>query len=517
MRETIRLGEGDTVYVIREKLEQVASGQVAVVVPRGHPALRSELSLVLLRRAAESLALDLVLVTNDHALAGLARAAGLRTASGGDGQAERARAPRVRTRLEGTLGLPERARAPLARPAVEPAPRQSRLGRRVTIPSLTWADLRQHVALFVVAVAAGLVLLLGLCLALPSATVVLQPKGEEVGVELGVLASTSVQQVDFEKSQVPARQVQTEVTDQETGQTTGKRSIVDKNATGDVVFVNKTNSEVTVPRGTVVRTADGETVKFYTLLDAVLPGGYGATTRVPVQAAEPGPGSNVAALTIRVVEGEPSYQVEVLNDKPVQGGSEKRVSVVASEDRDRLRASLVQKLQQKAYDELVANLNKGDWIPPDSLDVAITDEVFDRQVDEEAETLGLAMKVRVTGMAVDGQATRTLMSQALLGHGSESLVVNDATLQVEQPVGKVEVEGDIIRFRARAAAMLVPAVNLKAVSSRLAGRDPASAADWLASQCDLSSPPEIRIRPGWWPRLPWMPSRIQVRLSGGSG
>jgi hypothetical protein len=510
VRETIRLGEGDNIYVVRQKLEQVRSGQVAVVVPSGHPALRSELSLVLLRRSAEALALDLVLVTADHELAGLARSLGLRTASSVDGVRAGPPVRRAKARPVGH-GLAER----MLGEAGGAAPQQQARPTGLRLPTLD--DLRQQAALLVVGVAAVLVLFAGMALALPSATVVLEPKGERTSAEVQVVASTLLQQVDYAGGRVPARQMQIEVSAEQEGQTTGKRSIADQHAAGDVVFVNKTNGEVTVPRGTVLRTADGSMLRFYTLLDATVPGSYGATARVPVQAAEAGPGGNVPALTIRVVEGEPSYQVEVLNDKPIQGGSEKRVGIVAEADRDRLRASLVEQLQQRAYDDLVAGLSQGDWIPPDSLDVAIVDEVFDKQVDEEAETLRLTMKVRVTGVVVDGQATRALLAHAMQERGNGGLVINDATFQVQQPVGSVQLDGDVVRFTARGSALLVPAVNLNAVRSQIAGQEPEEAQSLLAEQCELSRPPEIRISPGWWPRLPWMPSRIDVQLSGGPG
>jgi len=515
LRETIQLGEDESIFALRQKLEQVQSGQVAVVVPTGHPAVRTELDLTLLHRAAEALALDMVLVTDDHALTTLARSLGLKTASSRGLLGKRAKLV-----YRATGGAGSRPRLDSRRPALEAgAAMDRRATGGVAGPSPqrpTWRDAAQHLALLAVAGAALLVLLLGLALALPSATVMLAPKGEKATMQLEVVASTTVQSVDDEKGRVPAHQVQTEIIGMEEGQATGKRSVADRHATGDVVLVNKTTNEVTVPKGTVVRTTDGVTVKFYTLLDVKVPGAYGATARVPIEAAEAGPVGNVDALTIRVVEGAPSYQVDVLNDKPIQGGNEKRVSIVANEDQNRLRASLVQKLQQKAYEELVARLSPGDWIPADSLDVAIADESFDKKVGDEADKLNLTMKVRVTGFAVDGQATRDLLSRALVANSNGGLVVNEATLAVQQPVGTAQVQGDTVRFKASASATLVPAINLKAASSHIAGKDVEAAALWLAQECDLSEPPRIEIRPSWWHRLPWMPSRIQVRLSGGS-
>jgi hypothetical protein len=55
------------------------------------------------------------------------------------------------------------------------------------------------------------------------------------------------------------------------------------------------------------------------------------------------------------------------------------------------------------------------------------------------------------------------------------------------------------------------------VREHLAGWDQDSALEWLSGESgfDLRQMPEISIRPAWWPRLPWMASRIDVRLSGG--
>jgi len=358
-------------------------------------------------------------------------------------------------------------------------------------------------------------LLAGLALLVPSATVVLDPKGSQATAEAQMLASTDVEQIDAERGWVPARLVEIEAVGEEEGQTTGMQSLPDQHATGEVVFANKTMEPIAVTKGTVVRTNDGEPVKFYTLLDVGVPGSYGATARAAIMAFEPGSEGNVEALTIRVVEGDAGYQVDVLNDKPTRGGSEKRIGIVAREDYDRLRAQLMQRLQQEAYGLVVKQLDEGEWVPPDTLEVAIAGEVFDKKLDEPSEMLRLTMKVRLSGVAVQGQATREIMARTLEAR-SKGLVVNDVTLQVEQPVGTVAVEGQVVRFKARASALLVPAIDLRTVSAQIAGQDRQGALRWLSGEdgLDLRRPPEVRIQPHWWPRLPWLPSRISVQLSG---
>ncbi len=506
MRETIRLGEGDGIAAVRYKLEQARSSRVSLVVPRGSPLLRSEVDLALVRHLAESLALDVVLVTEDRAAAAIARSLGLRTATSTE------KAPR---------GLDHRAAGLPQQPSGDGSNRLSASAESTRPTSMAvegglLAESGRRPWAIVLAGGAGvlLLLLLGFAVFAPSATVALDPKGDQADIEAMVLASTDLQQVDYEQGQVPARQVQIEIDGEESGQSTGKRSSPDQHASGEVVFANKTTEQVDVPKGTVVRTNDGVPVKFYTLLDVQVPGSFGATARAPIMAFDAGPGANVEALTIRVVEGEPAYKVDVLNDQPTRGGNEKRVGIVASQDYDRLRASLMQRLQQQAYDTLVQQLDSGEWIPQDSLEVAIAEEAFDKKLDEPAEALRLTMKVRVTGLAVQGEGTRKLLTRMLEAR-SKGLVVNDATLQVDQPVGNAIVDGQLIRFKARARALLVPAIDLRTVSARVAGQSPERALTWLTSQYDLRQAPEIQIWPRWWPLLPKLPYRIQVHLGGG--
>ncbi len=501
MRETVRLERGDGIPVVRLKLEQARSREVALVIPADSDLLCSEVSLNAIRHIAQGLALDVVIVTDGRA-ARLARSLGMRTVSSEAG-AHRVKAARPKRRVVDALEashIPWRPYTPsgIAR------------GLRASAPG--WSPRPRSV---LAAIGLVLVLLVGAAVWLPRATVYLDLPGDSMSTEADLVASADIPEPDHQHGLIPARQVQIEIVGQETGQATGRRSTPDQYASGEVVFANKTTDEVTVPKGTVVRTSDGVPVRFYTLLDVKVPAGFGATARAPIMAFEPGAGGNVSALTIRVVEGEPSYQVEVLNDKPTHGGGERRESVVAREDHDRLRASLMQRLQQESYDQLIKGLNPGEWVPPDSLEVAIAEETFDRQVDEPAEMVGLTMRVTVSGLAVNGEAVRQVMARRLEAARRGGLVVNEASLMVEQPVGKADVEGGTVRFRARARALLVPSIDLRSVSGRIAAKDPRRAAGWLVAEYDLRQVPEIRVTPTWWPFLPPIPSHINVQLSGG--
>ena len=76
-----------------------------------------------------------------------------------------------------------------------------------------------------------------------------------------------------------------------------------------------------------------------------------------IEALEPGPVGNVAAATISVVETAPLRgKIRVINENPTQGGGVRQVGVVTRADMDRLKAQLLQQLQQRAYVDPKRNL-----------------------------------------------------------------------------------------------------------------------------------------------------------------
>ena len=132
--------------------------------------------------------------------------------------------------------------------------------------------------------------------------------------------------------------------------TTGRADAPDGYASGQVVFANRSDREVLIPKGTFVRTGSGETARFYTVEEAVVPSQYNATKRVAVLAADPGPMANVRALTINVIEGELATALEVINDAPTGGGTMRQLPVVTPGDQNALLDKAREELGQSGHD-----------------------------------------------------------------------------------------------------------------------------------------------------------------------
>nr|MBC7245751.1 baseplate J/gp47 family protein [Chloroflexota bacterium] len=500
--QIIELQGDENITVIRNLLERATDQEVVLFVPRGCEALeRNEVNLRVLRRWADNLALRIALVIEDRGTHVMARQAGFILL------------PSIEKAQKANLHLYERRRRRLEGLPPRPSPVTTlpQPARQVPIRAVRRKDSRVYVGILV-SVLSFLTLALFLLFVLPSATVTLTPVSEAVEASMEIVGVAGLKDINYGLAEVPARLVSVEREGSDKIATTDRRDVPDAHAQGTVVFANRTTIPVTITKGTVVRTSSGENVRFYTVADAWLPGELFATVRVGILAAEPGPIGNVPALRINVIEGELAAQADVLNDARTSGGTLRRMSVVASEDQDHLRAKLMKRLQEEAYSELTAALSKSEFIPPDSLSIAILDQEFDHKVGDMADELGMRMKVRVTGLAVDRAHGEKLLLRLLEQRMKPGYCLLDDSATFEQG-DLIEATPEKARFSMSAKARMAPAIEAKDVSTAIAGKTIEAAKEYLMHQFKLSSTPHIQLSNSLFQRLPWWAARIRVRIS----
>ncbi len=503
--EVIYLLKNDTLDTARELLQSATPGaQVWLVASWRWAPARDLVSLKRLQRTAQAAALDLRLVTSRAESRMLAHEAGIAVFSMVPFRLRRYK----RLRRPDAQGIPARVLQVDGRLGCYWRRRPHYVGFGAALLSL-------------VVIAAIVAIMAGVAVALvPTATISLRPSSRSVSATLNVSADPTYRDVEVAKSIIPARVVQVIVEGRGDTPTTGRAEQPDANAVGEVVFSNKTTNPVKVPKGTIVRTGSGLNVRFRTVSEIELPGSLFGSARAGVMAVDPGPVGNVQALIINVVEGEIAREVDVLNDKPTQGGLMKALATVAPGDFDVLRADLVARLQKETYDQVIAGLQPGEFIPPNSLDVQVMSEKFDQTLGQQTPLLSMSMKVVVKGIAVDGDSLDTLARRSLeVGAGSGMSIVGDS-LVVQRSEQLVVEKNNVVRFTASARGEVAPVVDVNSIKEAVRGRQVSEATRWLAQHLQLSTPPEIVVQPEWWDSvpwlrgsLPWLPGRIKVLIS----
>jgi len=497
--EVVHLSRKDTIDAVREMLLLASPGtQIWLVAPWRLRLMRNLVYLKLLKRTAEAAGLDLRLVSRHIQTRTLAREAGVPIYRSVPLRLRKYR----RRRREGAVGLAARV-VPVSQPLGRRWPRRRPgIGLGTVLLTLT-------VILGLLAVLAGVALAL-----VPRATVTLEPVARPVSGTIEVVADPSYRAIDYGRAILPGRVVQVIVEGRGETPASGRTDVPEDHASGQVVFSNRTSSPVLVPKGTILRTSSGVNVRFATLADIELPAALFGHQWVGVIALEPGPSGNVGALTINVVEGEVAHMVSALNPRPTEGGSIKRMPVVAYQDFDRLRADLIERLQEEAYIQLVSELESDEFVPPESLDVQVMSQSFDQVVDQRSDFLSMNMKVVARGVAVhsgdlESLAARFLESQAEEGLG---LIENSLVLRRSEDT---QVEGISLRMKVAAQGVVAPVVDVDQAKRAIRGKEIAEAMGWLSQRAELRHQPQITIFPAWWQYLPWLPGQIEIVLSAG--
>jgi len=494
----IDLDRHDTAYSAREALLAAPDGaQVWLIIPWRASWARNLVSLTLLRRAAEGHDIDLRIVSRDRETRTLAREAG----------------------LAAHYLLPLALRGyRVGRSSAVPDPERldERLARRPK-------PLGVGTVLIAVALVCGLLaIVLGAgSLFVPTATVRIVPAAVRYAGNVDVIADPTVTEIDYEHMIVPARNVQVSI--EGTGETEATGSIVvpDQPASGQVVFSNRSDTPVHIPKGTVVRTRSGKVVSFVTTSDVDLPGTMYATVRVGIVAQQPGVEGNVRELTITQVDGPLASEVDVLNDAATYGGTTRTEPVVAQEDLDRLPGITMASLATQAYERLIPELEEGEFIPQDAFEILVMEQYYGQAVGQRAEKVTMDMRVLVNGLAVDSRDLEAVGRHFLEAQAGEGLSVIESSLLLSRSPGNLVYAEDQQHRRfattLSAEALLAPTLHEAQLRETLAGKRVSAARAWLNEHLELAAPPEISVAPSGWPFLPRLTGRITIEIDAETG
>jgi hypothetical protein len=532
VQKIIELEKNDDIISIRSRIEYIlpelvrqsvqADGsttrpRLLLVIPRGNQALKSLVNMKLLARTVASRAVDVAVVSQHPTVRDYGKEAGLRV-FGSKWAARRAGWVTRETPVAN-------AEATLP-PAIESgdAPKLTRRQRRKKKKFVVVSGdhrsgsikfLAQQLGLLILIVVLAFALVVGFIGLIPQATVSITPVAKSVETELVVFADPEADGVDFETLTFPARKTQVEL------RISGEIETVDtelspvQRATGDVVFVNRTDQEHIIPMSTTVVSSSGEPVEFLTLFTATIPAGEGATTTPTlIIAAEAGPSGNKQVGQINRF-GNPGLDriVRVINERPTQGGALAPGRIVTEDDKPRLEAYLRQQIQQEGLAQLNAQLGEQEFIPPESVQVIVLDVKYREFSGDFSDVFGGEMQAVVRSTVIGGYNANRLALAALDAQVPTGYVLDVEGLKFG--AGEVlELTDGVVSFVIFASGQAVPVIDERDVADSIAFLSVGEAQDLLSQQYDLATVPGVELAPAWvteWlGRLPFSPLRINV-------
>jgi hypothetical protein len=368
---------------------------------------------------------------------------------------------------------------------------------------------------------AVIVLAVGAYLLLPSATIALTPRREEIGpIRLTVSADPTATEVDPVRGVVPAVRLEVPVDASQTFTTTGKR-VETEAARGEVTFTNYDfTSQNTIVAGSVVSTEGG--VRFRTLATVTLPPAtFVIPTSVPsrrtvaVEAVKKGPEGNVAANSIRFVpQGENPEFLKVNNGAPTDGGTRTETPEVSEEEVADAVATVTADLGV-AFDQAIADgagAPEGTTLFPETATLSDpVPEVDPKElIGDAVESFDITLTATGSVVAVDPRPVRTIAETQLQGQiGADHRLV-EGSVEIDVGEGTVGEDGQVTFLAsARAARVLIvdPATLRPLVINRTAADAEAAVAPYGTAQ--------VTLWPDWATTVTAVDSRLTITVEEG--
>jgi hypothetical protein len=498
--QILQLEPHDDVISTRDKMGWGQAARILLVWPKRERILVRKLDLLLLHRHALKMGAQLALVTDDPDVRFNARQLAipvfknLRQAHSSRWRAGR-RPPRSIERRQ--------PRPDLEALRQEFRPAQPAWYNRALVRSLFHA----------ISILAALALL---ALTIPGAKITLRPQTKLQEIRFTVSAGPSVQTVNV-TGDLPARSVS--VITEGSGQiaTTGSLPVPEKTSTGRVEFTNLTGTRVTIPVGTVVRTlpiGDQVPVRFSTTVSTNL--ASGGSVMVSIRCEQPGKLGNLPAGKIRAIEGPLGLKLSVTNPAATTGGSEQPAAAPTPADAQKLYDRLFGDLQASALKELASDGGSQINFPIESsISLASTIEetysptFVDGAFTQPATQLSLSLRLEFQGLVVSQEDLQEVSLRVLNANLPSGYQPVPATLEYEHISNPVMNEDLTTRWRMLARRKLQATIDEQKALSLARGQSPVQAQTTLEKRL-LVEEVQIQLTPNWWPRLPWLPFRIQV-------
>ncbi|MBN1955493.1 MAG: baseplate J/gp47 family protein [Anaerolineae bacterium] len=495
MTAVIHLQEDDDLAVLRDHLRQAQDQRVALVLPWDARFLADPLDCELVRREAERTGVQVAIVSQDPERRAMIRRAGLAVFSSADGAAAAARWRQG--------GQP-----------VAPPPRRAWWEEKVSVwppPRSLVPSWLRHVSLgarVVIFIATMFLLFASAYIVVPHATVTLVPADDTVEVIVPISVSLEAETVDTAAGVVPARRIGDYIDGYIEVETTGTAAFQSGRAVGTVLFTNLLGQDVVVPVGTVVRTSSSSfPVRFATTQQSVAPA-FGQVL-VPVEALAEGLVGNVTVNQINQIEGTLSLSLRVTNPDPTHGGAIQDVRAASQEDRDRARELLIDQLLAEAFYGLQDCLEPTEFMPRQSLVVQSSSASYTRFLNERADTLGLHMRLLITGLAVDRDNAETVAYATLARQVPDGYHLIETHFEIGEMSEELLGDGEMVFF-VTATGYTAAEIDVAAAKEVVRGMPTPQAIEQLEAGLPLADVPQIQVWPEWLGRMPLLPLRMTV-------
>ncbi len=363
--------------------------------------------------------------------------------------------------------------------------------------------LRIIIFLFAIIAVGGLITLF-----IPSAEVHLSPNVTEESLFVPVWTNPEVKMVSFSGA-IPTRSIPVVVDGMLIRPSTGIEKLPTQSAKGDVIFRNLTDGEIFIPSGTIVRTTQGEIIRFSTSKSVTLSAGVNQEIAVPVVALVSGVSGNINPGLIDAVESEIGGSVAVTNEMAISGGVDTKTTAPSELDYQKANNELLNELQTKAL--AIFQEEYGDeifWVSEDNI---ILDEILletkNPEVGIPADQFQLNIEARFLISYISKVDVETIIKGTFETNLIPGYEVQPGSLYFAQDGSVEEDQSGNLRLGVLATQKFIERIDENQIKQSIVGDSLTKAQEKLSSSFDQV---RISINPGIFKHLPFFTFRIKV-------
>jgi hypothetical protein len=348
---------------------------------------------------------------------------------------------------------------------------------------------------------------------LPKAEVVVYVTTKRLDEKVTVKIDPDRESADFENGILPGKIQKTQVGGSKTKSTTGTKTVGEK-AKGEVTFY-RAGSGITLQSGTEI--TGPNSLRFTLDSDIDIASGSASTpgtTLATVTAADIGAQYNLASSTSFSVSNFSTGDIEAKNDSSFSGGTSREISAISENDLSNLEDDLNNELIEKAEKELSESLDSGLVLIDESLYWSDSSKEFSGKVDDEADTLKLALELDVAAVAVDKKSLNQISLNLLQDKVPDGFVLREE--QIKTDFDFEEEDDGVFIVEVMITANLLPVTNPDEIAEKISGKYPSLAQKYLNEDVAGFVRAEIIFKPklpGKLGTLPRLTKNIQVEVA----
>lgn len=329
-----------------------------------------------------------------------------------------------------------------------------------------------------------------------------------------VIADPAQKTVDEGNKIIPGQIVEVEVSGSAKDTATGQKQIGDP-AKGTIIIRNKTDNAITVSKGTSLASSNG--LKFNLDLSVTVAsksgdeGTYGKATATAT-ALSIGADGNLPSGSDFSVAGYSADKLIAKSEGNFSGGTSKDVTVVSSDDQQKLLAKLSSDLRSSSQQKLQDKYpNKK--ILQEALSEQIISKSFNKNINDQASEFSLNMTVRNKGTAFDDADLRTIVSKLVNTQVPDGFQLDLTATETQADVSELKKDGKLV-FLARFKAKLLPKIDTDKIKNQIKLKTPEQVINLLKGMDNILGA-EVKMTPSLpsiLQRLPILQKNITVEV-----